>query len=591
MALAPFPKPEADSRARRPQQDSGLRPALLTRAFASFGQRRPFLGLFLLIVLSNLVGSAFNIAYNQSLIVSYYLDVNQERAFRFLLIRYNIVAYAACLGITLYLLGKLVHCLRALRGGDPRPPSLPACQRLLVNFPALTVVLSFLGWLPGAVVFPTGIFWRGGWHDAAAIWWQFFVSFTLSAFLTTSQTFFLSEAWLLKFVYPVFFKHERPAQLPGVVRISFALHLLMYWCAVAVVPVLALLVVALQFRAEQSDRADDLRRLAVGVVVVGLFSSALIARVVGRNLLSWLHAHAAATEQIALGNFDHRIEEKRSGEFGKLTDRFNDMAADLGRARQLRDTFGQFLSPEVRDEVLCRYPGLQGEVEEITVLFADIRGFTRRSEAERPERTVELLNRFFSLAVAAVEEQGGWVNKFLGDGLMALFGAPRPQIRHADIAVLAGLEMLRQLDKLNQELAAERQAPLAIGIGINTGRALVGCIGATLHGPDGRPRVRREFTAIGATVNLGQRVEQLTKCFQASLLLTESTRRGLQRPFPLTCLGPQTVAGFKEPVVVYRAERVRAEEGRAVILSPGDPAEAAPSLPRYYPDDSVLETE
>jgi adenylate cyclase len=556
MASAPpRERAEIDGRVSGPRSRGAPVRALLNRGLASVGRRWPFLGLFGLIVFSNLIGSAFNIAYNWGLIVKHYLDDSQQSAFLVVLVVYNVLAYALCLGAVVHLVRKMVCCRGCLRAGDQLPPGLPACQRLLVNFPALTVAISFLGWLPGAVVFPLGIFWLGGRHDAAAITWQFVVSFTLSAFLTTSQTFFLSEAWLFKFIYPDFFKQESPAQLHGVVRISFALHMLMYWCAIAVVPVLALLVVALQFRAEHSAWADDLRRLSVGVVVVGLLSSAVIARVVGRNLLSWLQAHAAATEEIAQGNFACRIEEKRFGEFGRLTDRFNDMAAALGQGQKVRDTFGQFLSPEVMNEVLHRFPGLEGDVQEITVLFADIRGFTRRSEAELPERTVQLLNRFFSLAVAAVEEQGGWVNKFLGDGLMALFGSPRPKAGHADIAVQAALEMLRRLDKLNQQLATEGQAPLAIGIGINTGPALVGCIGATLTDPDGRERVRREFTAIGATVNLGQRVEQLTKGLQAALLITEQTRRRLREEFPLTCLGPQTVSGFTEPVGVYRVDR------------------------------------
>jgi adenylate cyclase len=556
MASAPpYQRPEADVRVHRAEPRGAPDRALLDRGLASLGRRYPFLGLLGLIVFSNLVGSAFSIAYNWALIVKHLLDDSQKSAFYVVLVVYNVLAYPVCLGVVVYLLRRLASCRECLRAGDPLPPGLPACQRLLVNFPALTVAVSFLGWLPGAVVFPLGIFWWGGWQNATAITWQLVVSFTLSAFLTTSQTFFLSEAWLFKFVYPDFFKQERPAQLRGVVRISFALHLLMHWCAIAVVPVLALLVVAVQFRVEHSDWADDLRRLSVGVVLVGLLSSAVIARVVGRNLLSWLQAHAAATEEISHGNFDCRIEEKRFGEFGRLTDRFNDMAAALGQGQKVRETFGQFLSPEVMNEVLHRFPGLEGEVQEITVLFADIRGFTRRSESELPERTVQLLNRFFSLVVPAVEEQGGWVNKFLGDGLMALFGSPRPKADHADIAVRAALEMLRRLDKLNQQLATEGQAPLAVGIGIHTGPALVGCIGATLTDPDGRVRVRREFTAIGAAVNLGQRVEQLTKCHHASILITEHTRHRLREGVAVTCLGPQTVSGFTEPVVVYRVDR------------------------------------
>jgi adenylate cyclase len=266
-----------------------------------------------------------------------------------------------------------------------------------------------------------------------------------------------------------------------------------------------------------------------------------------------MEAHAAATEQVALENYDVRIREQRPDELGRLTDHFNDMAAALGRARLMRETFGQFVHPEVRDLVLD-HRALGGEVLEITVLFLDIRGFSRRAAGQAPERTVALLNRFLTLAVAAIEEKGGLVNKFLGDGVMALFGAPRPRKDHADLAVEAAGELLGRLDCLNAELANEGQAPLAVGIGIHTGPALVGSIGATVRVGAGREMMRREFTAIGETVNLGQRLEQLTKTCPGPALLSEPTRRRLGRSFPLTCLGLREIPGLREGVVVYRLD-------------------------------------
>src|SRR6185436_2348087 len=137
--------------------------------------------------------------------------------------------------------------------------------------------------------------------------------------------------------------------------------------------------------------------------------------------------------------------------WGQLTDRFNDMAGALQKGEQLRQTFGQFVSPEVRDEILEHYPDLGGEVREVTVVFADIRGFTRRVEAAPPEQAVALLNAFLSLSVAAMEDAGGWVNKFLGDGFMALFGAPRLRADHADLALRAARDLLGRLAGLNAE--------------------------------------------------------------------------------------------------------------------------------------------
>src|SRR5205823_5728692 len=116
---------------------------------------------------------------------------------------------------------------------------------------------------------------------------------------------------------------------------------------------------------------------------------------------------------------------------------------------------------------------------------------------------------------------------------------------HADLAVQAGLTMLSRLEVLNQQLVAEGQAPLAIGIGIHSGLALVGCIGATLDGGGGTMQVRREFTAIGETVNLAQRMEQLTKVHGGPILLSEQTRQRLKCPPALIDLGPRSVPGYK----------------------------------------------
>jgi len=166
---------------------------------------------------------------------------------------------------------------------------------------------------------------------------------------------------------------------------------------------------------------------------------------------------------------------------------------------------------------------------------------------------VELLNRFFTLAMAAVKGRGGVVNKLLGDGLMALFNAPLRQNDHADRAVEASLDLLERLADFNRELSEVRQAPLTVGVGIHTGPAVVGCIGASIAQPDGRKSTRKEFTAIGETINQGQRIEQLTKDVPGPVLLSEQTFHCLRRKRPLTCLGPRQLAGFPQPVVIYRA--------------------------------------
>jgi adenylate cyclase len=287
------------------------------------------------------------------------------------------------------------------------------------------------------------------------------------------------------------------------------------------------------------------------VVIVGILTGGWIMGVVGKDLTAWLDSHVAATRAIAQENFQVRIAQLRSDDFGQLTDAFNRMAADLGRGRQVHQMFGHFVGPEVRDQLMARYAGLGGTVQEITVLFADIRDFTQRSTGKSPEEVVELLNRFLSLGVAAIEGRGGWVNKFLGDGFMALFGAPLPRPDHGDLALEAAGDLLGRLEDLNRALEAQDQAPLRVGVGIHTGPALVGFIGATVALPDGQEQMRLEFTAIGETVNVTQRVEQLTKSCGQTLLLSDATRSALRRCPPLHCVGPQPIRGGGCEMVLY----------------------------------------
>jgi adenylate cyclase len=517
-------------------------------------RRWPFLSLFALVVISNGFGSYFNIEYNHQLIVNRLLDADQQRVFHELAVPvYNGVAYPLCLGLMIYLLWPLVRCRRALLAGLPiEAQELERCRQRLVNLPYLTICLNLLGWLPGMVFFPLVIIGLGGTNAAGDIWFHFVVSFVVSALLTTVQTFCVVDIYLIRVLYPDFFRDQRPAAIQNVVRISFGTRLLLLWAAIALLPLVALLTVASNIGATVQG-AESLTRLALGVTIVGIVSGGVISAIVGIDLLGWVDKHAQATEQIAEGKFDYRIAELRPDEWGRLTDGFNDMAAALARGQKLRETFGQMVSPEVRDEVMENFPGLGGEVQEVTVLFADIRGFTQRTAGEAPGRVVELLNRFLSLAVSAVEREGGVV-KFLGDGIMGLFNAPRRRADHADRAVAAARAMLARLAQLNRELAADQQAALAIGIGIHTGPALVGCIGATLTHGDGRQHIRREFTAIGETVNLAQRLEQLTKQLAGPILISEATRASLDRSLTLAALGAQTISGRSEPLAVYRVD-------------------------------------
>jgi adenylate cyclase len=459
------------------------------------------------------------------------------------------VAYPLGFGIMLILIRPLIVCSGMLRRGDAIDPAfLQFCQRRLINLPIAQLIINPVAVFPGAFFFPWVVTTFGDSYEAGRIWWQFIVSFAISTVFMTVQTFFILQSYLTAYLYPEFFKDTRPEAVPGIVQIPFMVRLAMMWAAVALMPLIALLAVTLNFTIAHGD----LGWFAVGLVAVSAVSGYAIFWLVGRDLRRWIQLQTQATSKIADGNFDIRIEHPRPDEWGRLTNRFNDMATSLSQAWESHETLGQFVSPEVRDQILRRMHGFEVQLQEITVLFVDIRGFTPRCAGESPARIGELLNRFLTLALRSIEEKGGYVNKFLGDGVMALFGATHTQPDHADLALASARELLQRLQELNAELDTQGQKPLVIGIGIHTGEALVGCFGAMVQSEQGKPLMRREFTAIGETVNLCQRIEQLTKKCGGPILLSDGTRLRLMGEWELDCVGPQDLPGAAAPVVVYK---------------------------------------
>ncbi len=204
--------------------------------------------------------------------------------------------------------------------------------------------------------------------------------------------------------------------------------------------------------------------------------------------------------------------------------------------RWLRAAFAGFVSPDVLREILTGrlQPQLGGERREICLLFADIRGFTTLSESLPPEEVTRLLDRYFSRMVAAIHAHGGTLDKFMGDGIMAFFGAPQPRDNPCDDAFAAARTMLAALAEFNGELAGEGRTPLAIGIGLNYGAAVVGYIGAA---------DRHEYTAIGDAVNTASRIEGLTKEAGYPLLASRAALDRLADRDGFVPLGEMAVKG------------------------------------------------
>ncbi|HTR85875.1 MAG TPA: adenylate/guanylate cyclase domain-containing protein [Reyranella sp.] len=214
----------------------------------------------------------------------------------------------------------------------------------------------------------------------------------------------------------------------------------------------------------------------------------------------------------------------------------NSMANAAARDRVV-NLFGQHVSPEVAEQLLA-HADPPSEIRTVCVMFLDIRGFTAMTRARTARETVTLLNEFFGRMVAIVDRHDGIINKFLGDGFLALFGAPIADPNAAADAVKSAQAMLAAVDAWN---AAHPARALKIGIGIHIGEAVTGTVGSA---------IRKEYTVIGDTVNLAARLEQLTKETDARLLVSDAVRRILGEVG--TDLGEMAIRGYAEPVRVWK---------------------------------------
>ncbi|MCX6022340.1 MAG: HAMP domain-containing protein, partial [Chloroflexi bacterium] len=300
------------------------------------------------------------------------------------------------------------------------------------------------------------------------------------------------------------------------------------------------------------------------VIVLVLIVGLTLAERITRPLRSLV----AASRAVAAGDLSAQAVITTEDETGELGGVFNEMIAGLRERERVRDTFGRSMSHEVSDYLMANGVKLGGEKRNVTVMFTDIRGFTGLSERMSPEEVVAMLNGYFAGQVKSIMKFRGRVDKFMGDAILAVFGAPVPFGDHALRAVLAALDMRESLAEFNRQWTSRGRAPIRFGIGINTGEVVVGNIGAS---------ERMEYTIIGDVVNTTQRVEDLTKSFGADILLTESTYASVADYIEVGRPRMVTVRGRSTEMAVYPLIRLREEAEVPALGAPGSAQLSAPS--------------
>ncbi len=286
----------------------------------------------------------------------------------------------------------------------------------------------------------------------------------------------------------------------------------------------------------------QIQRRNILIMIIVLNCAILIVYFFSKTITTPIVRLLGATKEIENGNFRVDIVPSSGDEIGELTTSFVAMGRGLEEREMLKETFGKFVSKDIAELVLSGKVKLGGERKSATIFFSDIRDFTSISEKLEPEEVVEFLNQYMTRMVNCIEVTNGVVDKFIGDAIMAVWGAPVSYGNDTENAINGALMMRNELAGFNKGRGGSKKPLIRIGCGINTGPVLAGQIGS---------EERMEYTVIGDTVNLASRIEQLNKPFGTDILISQETCALVRHKFIVEPMQKIMVKGKTEPQQIY----------------------------------------
>ncbi|MBV8958888.1 MAG: adenylate/guanylate cyclase domain-containing protein [Actinobacteria bacterium] len=501
QALAEFARPGA----------SGVTGASLWRA----GQ----VAIALAIVVTNMVGAVV-------VVVMGTLVIPMPTIRNFAHVRAVDTLAAAAYVIVAVVIGVLVGIRGLFRLRDWLVAERPATEtevRIVLRAPVRLFVVQMVLWAAAAVVF--GVL---NWHYSSTLGLRVAVAVLLTGLSTAACAYLLTER-LLRPAAARALATGAPDRLavPGV-----AARAVLAWALGTGVPVTGLVLIGV---AELTTASGAHTKLAIAVIVLGAISltvGLLAAGVAARATADPVDAVRRGLRRVQEGDLGVAVPVYDGTQLGQLQLGFNRMVEGLAERERIREALGIYLDPDIAERVVNEGTRLEGEEVEVTVMFVDVRNFTTFAEGRPAQQVVATLNRLFSAIVPIVHREGGRVDKFVGDGLLAVFGAPRKLADHADRALAAAVAIA---DAVHGELE--------IGIGLNSGRVVAGNVGGS---------GRLEFSVIGDVVNTAARVEGVTRSTGDVILLAEATKELLRQPWPALIERDEfSLKGKATPVALY----------------------------------------
>lgn len=494
----------------------------------------------------NLGGALLTVAYFRFL---HPAELRHANPFSLFELGYFVLAFAA-----LVMLGRTVarRWTRRLReaGGKALPagPAGESLRRRALLVPAYLAVLTFSGWVAAALVW--GVVWPLLTHSFSltdAIRQSIGLIFVSGTVVTVYI--FLATERIWRERIPRLFPDGQLAAARAP-RLEVRTRLVILFMLMAVLPMVVLSVATLSranalMLADVEEPATVIRNLIVIQVVLaatGLMLAMRLANYVAGSVAQPVRQLVASMREVQAGNLDVRCPVVSNDELGEASEGFNEMVAGLREREEMRETFGKYVSPQVRDEILSGRARLEGGMRDVTILFADLRGFTTWVESTDPSHVVADLNAYFTEMEAAIREHGGLVLQFIGDEIEAVFGAPLADARHADQAVAAAVAMQARLDAWNLARRGDGKPELHHGIGIHSGHMVAGNIGSAS---------RLSYSLVGDVVNVASRIQALNKELGTQVLISAVTCGRLTDAPPMRSFPSVRVKGRVAEVEVH----------------------------------------
>lgn len=508
-------------------------------------------GLYLRTIGANLVGLFTVIALN-FLTPSYILRFPNpvffnDEAKGFLLVLYLLVVGS----ISLVQFIVLRPIKKALKGSqkifDEVTPSNSIKARV-INLPFIIAVLNLALWL---IISSLTI---GYLHLHLELGGKAFLFILFRAWMigliAAHLSFFLVEEYSRKKLIPVFFPGGGLSYVGRTHRISIKRRIRILYLAGTIIPMF-ILVGTLAFSfwqtgdlpAHSESVAQGVFAFTMGLCAIFIVIALRLNFLVAKSISQPVAAMVQVVEKVKAGDFTRRISVESNDEMGLLGEAGNEMIEALADRERIRETFGKYITPEIRDHILSGSIPLDGERREATLLFADLRGFTKFVEENRPEDVVRSMRDYFTLMENAVRAHRGLVLQYVGDEIESVFGVPVAFEDHALRAAAAAVDMRKALENWNRERLAHGEHPFQHGIGIHTGWVLAGNTGSRDHPCYG---------LVGDPVNVASRIQELTKTFQCDILISEKTRRHIGEAFKTEELPPQIIRGHSGTIRLYR---------------------------------------